>query len=344
MDAIFNQWRKDVIPVNLSLDENGKKVARPHKWKNGETYKNINTNSVGLRTGSKTVNVVDVDTKDLTLLVEPFKSWVEDRLMFGDTLVVESANGYHFYFYSDVKVRTTTKTGANKSTVPYIDFRGEGGLIFIHSIVDGISYDVLSDSEPIKMDEMMSAFLPEYQEAVIEDEDEGFENLDDETDTGKTVVTEYGGLKSSYEVQELLEPLSSACNRDTWMQLLASAYNLAEDKKDIKEVCQAWSEKADNYDDAGFELVWRQLENGTYGKPFKGGMLIKMSNEKREKEKERLTRDKFNKYKDRVKQAMTIDEINEVFDEEWKSAPICTEAQQKALPAICKSPANELRS
>jgi hypothetical protein len=31
-----------------------------------------------------------------------------------------------------------------------------------------------------------------------------------------------------------------------------------------------------------------------------------------------------------------------VFDEEWKSAPICTEAQQKALPAICKSRANEI--
>lgn len=345
MNKLFMKWKKDLIPVSLSLDEDGKKIAKPYKWKNGETYSGkIRTNSIGLRTGMSTANVIDVDTKDFGQLTEPFKSWVEDRMMLEDTLIVESANGFHFYVNTgDFKLRTTTKTGANQSEIPFIDFRGEGGMIFIHSNADGISYKVISDVEPMQVESDLIAYLPQWMEAIETVEDrEGFENLDDTEDTTKTVMTEYGGLKSGYEIQELLEPISSECNRDTWMQLLASAYNLSEDKKEAKEVCQTWSEKAENFTQRGFDDVWRQLTHGGYGKPFKGGMLVKMHNDIKAKAKEVESKGKFTDYVNKIRNSKSVDEIKDLFDDTWKSAPICSEAQQKALPAICKTRANEL--
>lgn len=345
MNKIFQQWRKNLIPVELSLDTEGKKEAKPLPWKNGQTYKNLSRNSIALRTGINTINVIDVDTKTIDKLTEPFKSWVEDRMMFEDTLIVESSNGYHFYINTkDFKLRTSTKTGANKSEIPFIDFRGEGGLIFIDSNAEGISYDVICEAEPIEIDADLIAYLPEWQETVEGDmsDIEGFENLDDEDDTEKTVMGDYGGLKTAYEIQELLEPVSSECDRDTWMQLLASAYNLAEDKKEVKDVCQVWSERADNYTESGFNAVWKQLQSGAYGKPFKGGMLVKMSKDNKTKAKEIESKEKFNTYVDKIKNSKSTEEIKNLFDDVWKSTPICSDAQQKALPAICKTRANEL--
>lgn len=347
MNKIFEQWSDDLIPVNLKLDENKKKIAKPYKWKNGETYTQYDKlNSIGLRTGSNSINVIDVDTKDFAQLTEPFKGWVEDRMMFEDTLIVESANGYHFYVDTgDFKLRTSTKTGANKSEIPFIDFRGEGGMIFISSKVEGIGYKVLSAEQPMKIEADLIAYLPQWEKPIIEvkpSNADGFENLDDTEDTSKTVMNEYGGLKTAFDIQELLEPISSECDRDTWMQLLASAYNLAENKEEVKDVCQAWSEKAENYTERGFNDVWKQLRGGGYGVPFKGGMLVKMYNDITAKAKEKKSKSKFTDYSNKVKASKSVEEIKDLFDEKWTAEPICSDAQQKALYGICKTRANDL--
>ena len=341
MNKAFKQWSNNLIPVELTPTEDGKKDARPFKWKSGETYTKFPKNSIALRTGQTTVNVIDVDTKDFSKLTEPFKTWVEDRIMFEDTFIVETANGFHFYFNPKTfLLRTTTKTGVNKSPVPFIDFRGEGGLIFVHSTSEIASYSVISDEIPTANVGDIVAYLPPYvDQEVIEDDEEGFENLDDSDDTSKLVPNE-NGLKNRVELEELLKPIDSATDRDNWMQLMASAYNIAENKADAKEVCLEWSKLGKNFTEKGFDDVWKQIETKRYGRVFKGGTLIKESNENRADERD----EKFERYVASVKSAKTVDDIKALFGKkgDWKKQPLCSKAQQTALPAIAKERATAI--
>ena len=79
------------------------------------------------------------------------------------------------------------------------------------------------------------AYLPPYiEQEVIEDDEEGFENLDDASDKTKVIPNE-NGLKNKEELEALLRPLDATTDRDHWMQLMASAYNMAENKEDALE-------------------------------------------------------------------------------------------------------------
>lgn len=276
MHKIFARWSNDLIPVHIDneLDGRGKKKVLPSAWKNGETYSKLNKNSVGLRTGKNSVNVIDVDTKNLSLLTEPFKTWVEDRLVFEDCLTVESKNGYHFYFYSDFKVRTTAKKDGDGDAIPYIDFRGEGGLIFIHSDSSVANYEVICDEEPMSDISEIENLIPEYREKVeVKFDDVGFGNLDDETDTA---IMKAGDNKTLEEVTELINQTDSSVPRDEWLALMASAYNLIDTKPErLEEVLRDWSSTAENYDKEGFNIAWREITSGKFGKDFKGGTLIR---------------------------------------------------------------------
>ena len=309
MNLIFKRWSDHLIPVELTADKEGKKIAKPFKWKDGQIYKTFPKNSIALRTGQETVNVIDVDTKDLSKLTEPFKTWVEDRLMLEDTLIVETKNGYHFYISSTTfKLRTTTKTGAEKSEIPFIDFRGEGGLIFIDSSSDVANYEVISNAIPTVNVSEIIAYLPPYiEQEVIEDDEEGFENLDDASDKTKVIPNE-NGLKNKEELEALLRPLDATTDRDHWMQLMASAYNMAENKEDAKQVCLEWSMTGKNFTESGFDAVWRQLETKKYGRAFKGGTLVKASNDMKENERDL----KFDRYVEKIKSAETVEEIKEL--------------------------------
>ena len=275
----FDKWNEHLIPVTIKKDvQTGNKEVIPNAWKDGQVYRKFSKNSVGMRTGGITANVVDVDTKDLSLLTEPFKSWVEERLLLEDTLIVESKNGYHIYFYSpDFKLRTTTKTGRDKSTIPYIDFRGEGGMIFVHSNSDVASYEVLCDEEPTTDIEEILPYLPEWRERVeVEDTEVGFENLDDPEDKA---VLKVGDKKTIEEIQAMLDTVSSGTDRTTWMENMASAYNLIDTQPErLKDVLREWSKKGateeHQYSDSGFEHAWEQISSGKFGKSFKGGTLV----------------------------------------------------------------------
>ena len=275
MHKIFARWSDDLIPIHIDneLNARGKKKVLPSAWKNGETYSSLNKNSVGLRTGQKTVNVIDIDTKDLSQLTEPFKTWVEDRLMFEDCLTVESKNGYHFYFYCDFKVRTTSKKDGEGDAIPFIDFRGEGGLIFVHSNSLVASYDVICDEEPINDISEIEKLIPEYHEKVTAHADViGFANLDDESDTS---LLKAGDSKTFEELTEIINKTDPSVPRNEWLALMASAYNMIDTKPErLEKVLKEWSSKGENYDEEGFNIAWKEIVSGNFGKDFKGGTLI----------------------------------------------------------------------
>lgn len=338
MHDIFQTWLKELVPVQITANEKGKKDARPKPWKDGQVYTSFKSNTIALRTGSKSVNVIDVDTKDLELISEPLKTWLEDRLLFEDTLIVESKNGYHFYFDKDAfNLRTTTKTGANASQLDYVDFRGEGGLIFIHSTSDIASYEVISDATPTSDIEDIVNLLPLYREVVETQEPEtvGFENLDDEEDTEISEVSS-SGKQTLEEVMRKVNMLSADCSRDEWLRIMASAYNLIDkNPNELKERLQKWSQTAENYDLAGFKHAWKEISTGKFGTKFKGGSLIMMSDKVIEEKLPELQEEKFNLYVKKISEATSMDEIKNLFGKDWKSVPICSHEQQKALPSIC---------
>ena len=354
MNEIFKQWSYGLVPVTINdkLDGAGKKVVMPSPWRDGQVYTAFNKNSVALRTG-ETVNVVDVDTKDLSLLPDVWEDWCEERLMLEDTLIVESRNGYHFYFKAPFKVRSTTKTDAVGTKIPYVDFRGEGGLIFIHSTSKAASYDVLCDSQPITALGEIENLIPRFAQVIPKAQDAGFVNLD----TGEAVTIEEASndLKRSLEeVVAMIELLSPAVPRATWMMYMASAYNLIDSKPNrLEAYLRSWSkEGADaehKFTDKGFNLAWDEISSGRYGKAFKGGTLVKEASEKGYVDEatqatEQAQEDKYNRYCDNIKACGSVKEIKDLFNakSDWKKAPLCTELQAKTLPSLCKSHATTL--
>ncbi len=282
MNDVFTQWSDNLIPVDIKdeLDVNGHKQVLPKPWKDGQVYKKFDKNSIALRTGAMSVNVVDVDTKDLDKLPEPWKSWVEDRLLFDDTLIIETANGYHFYFTSpDKLIRTTTKKDDKGTKIPYIDFRGEGGLIFVHSDSKVANYKVICDAPPMNDVELID-LIPEYRKQVIPQQTDvvGFENLDDPEDKEICPVS-LSGKQTLEEVMEQVALVSSGVSRDEWMRTISSAYNLIDHTPErLKEPLREWSESGATdehpYEDEAFESVWNQIVEGKFGTAYKGGTLV----------------------------------------------------------------------
>lgn len=341
MNNIFNNWSEHLIPVNITKNKNGSKHVVPKPWKDGQVYKKFDKNSVALRTGSRSVNVIDIDTKDLSLIQEPLRSWLDDKLMFGGTLVVESRNGYHFYFdASAFTLRSTAKVGANASTMDYVDFRGEGGLIFIHSTSDVASYKVLYDDLPTSDIDEIKHLLPIFQEAPKSEKVLGFGNLDDDTD-GEITVIKSGDKKTLEEVMQYVNLISSGCSRDKWMQTMASAYNLIDSNPDkLEKPLRQWSidgaTDEHQYDEKGFDNAWSEISSGRFGKAYKGGSLVKEYRELLQDNLPELQEAKYEKYVNLIGEAQTAEEVKAIFkDIDWKNEPICSHEQQKALPSLC---------
>lgn len=337
MHDIFKRWAGDLIPVDIKPDpeKEGKKKTKPMPWKDGQSYSKFSMNSIALRTGTHTANVIDVDTKDIELLENPFKEWVYDRLAFGDTLTVETANGYHFYFKGDLfELQSTAKTGANRSEIPYIDFRGVGGLAFIYSESEIAWYEVMYDAEPTEDIEELLPFLPPYVDRTenIADE-EGFINLDDETDKGVTVANDKGDTPLE-QIQALLDLVSSDCVNDDWIAYMASAYNMTSDKKAIKKILYDWSKKSDRFTEDGFTRAWSEVSTGRYGKGHKGGTLVKEARDRKPK----TIIEKLNK-------AETLDEMKEIFKDggEWQSYPQPREESFDEVAKAYKKKGTELQ-
>ncbi len=100
---------------------------------------------MALRTGNGLV-VIDIDTKDLTLL-EPYmkelvSKWLQDKA----TFTVETTNGYHFYFDSGDKSYGNAVRISN-----YVDIRGDGGCVFFYTEDKDSSYTVLCEAEPLPL-------------------------------------------------------------------------------------------------------------------------------------------------------------------------------------------------
>ncbi len=128
--------KKELIPFKLKLDEKGKKqTVFAGTWKTGEVYSKADLmkgNTIGCRTGNKTFSAIDVDTKDFSLINEPFKSWIEERLEKKDGTLVETKNGYHFYVAPEHGLGTASKVDKHEGDVEgYVDIRGNGGLVYI---------------------------------------------------------------------------------------------------------------------------------------------------------------------------------------------------------------------
>jgi hypothetical protein len=262
--------------------------------------------------------------------------------MFEDTLIVESKNGFHFYFDSSVfKLRSTAKKGSGSSIIKYIDFRGEGGLIFVNSSSEIASYKVICDSPPTTDISEIKEILPEYGEVIVlPTEKSGFFNLEDETD--REIAEIKGGNKQPLEeVLKLLGKVSSNCSRDEWLSLMASAYNLIDTNPErLKSHLRAWSidgaTEEHPYDEAGFTIAWNEIHSGKFGKAFKGGTLVKKYNETVTEGRVEAQEEKYERYMNLIANAETIEEVKGLFkDSDWKDEPICSPEQQKVLPAIC---------
>lgn len=249
MNKVFEQWEDRLVPVQITRDTEGKKNSSSEPWGNNQEYYDFNgdfdkKNSIALRTGNG-VGVVDIDTKDLSKLNDTWRLWVEDRLDKHDTLIVETYNGYHIYInLGDFKLKSTTKT------VPFIDFRGDGGLIYIASIADKVSYEVISDCELLEASTELLLLLPEKQETFPK--------------SGSDItIADTRELMSYDDVKSHLQLISADVDRTTWLEVMASAYNLIDDKSKIESLLRAWSKKDySEFDEDDFFKQYKQIPNG----------------------------------------------------------------------------------
>lgn len=110
------------------------------------------SNATALRTGNKLI-VVDVDTKDFSLLTKPMR-----KLLKALTPTIETARGFHYYFRYENSKAFTNK--ANYSD--FVDVRSDGGIIFNEYNGDSphISYTKrgkIMDSIPKKLEAQLFA-------------------------------------------------------------------------------------------------------------------------------------------------------------------------------------------
>ncbi len=272
MHKVFEQWEDRLVPVQVTRDVNGKKDAFFEAWNNNQKYYDFNgdfdkKNSIAMRTGNG-IGVVDVDTKDLSKLDDTWKHWVEERLSKKDTLIVETFNGYHIYInLKDFKMKSVVKEGKDKVAVPFIDFRGEGGVVFIASLTDKVSYEVLSDCELLEASSELLEQLPEKKEVEITKADDMDINSNDLHRT-----------KSVNEVNNLLQLIPNNQDRTHWMEVIGSAYH-AVAKEDIEEVVtllKEWSKKDyDEFNEREFNYLINELKVGSYGANFGASKLIR---------------------------------------------------------------------
>jgi len=154
----IERFEERLFPCNITRDDAGKKQVRlPKGWNDsGKLYEDFDesdANSIALRTGSGLV-VVDIDTKDLTLLEAHMSTLVSKWLNDKATFTVETTNGYHFYFDSDDKSYGNAVRISN-----YIDIRGDGGCVFCYTQDESSSYTVLCEAEPLPLTDELLEYI-----------------------------------------------------------------------------------------------------------------------------------------------------------------------------------------
>ena len=165
--SYIDLFEERLFPCNIARDEADKKqVKLPKGWtdteKCYEDFDDSKANSIAMRTGNGLV-VIDIDTKDLTLL-EPHmqdqvKKWLSDKA----TFTVETTHGYHFYFNSDDKSYGNAVRISN-----YIDIRGNGGCVFCYTEDKDSSYTVLCEAEPLPLtDELLDYISIQKRDSKI---------------------------------------------------------------------------------------------------------------------------------------------------------------------------------
>ncbi len=148
--VLTEQFEERLFPCNISRNESGKKnVSLPKGWtdKTKEYYDfdEANSNSIALRTGNG-ITIIDIDTKDISQL-EPamtimVEKWLEDKA----TFIVETTNGYHFYFDTeDEKYSNAVRVS------DFVDVRGNGGCVFCYTQDPKSNYEVLCDAEALPL-------------------------------------------------------------------------------------------------------------------------------------------------------------------------------------------------
>lgn len=156
--CFLNHFEDRLFPCNITRDTNGKKQVQLAKgWtdtmKGYEDFDNSNSNSVALRTGTG-ITVVDVDTKDLSVLElnmqELVKKWLNDKA----TFIVETTNGYHFYFDSNDASYSNAVRVSN-----YVDIRGDGGCVFCYTEDTNSFYKVLCEQEPLPLTQELVNYI-----------------------------------------------------------------------------------------------------------------------------------------------------------------------------------------
>ncbi|PHQ58306.1 MAG: hypothetical protein COA30_00490 [Sulfurimonas sp.] len=309
MNKVFEQWEDRLIPVQITRDEGGKKQTYFEAWGNGQEYYDFSgdfdkKNSIAMRTGDG-IGVIDVDTKDLSQLNDTWRLWVEERLDKHDTLIVETFNGYHIYInLKDFKMKSVVKEGKDKAAVPFIDFRGEGGAIFIASLADKVSYEVLSNRELLKVSEELMEQLPEKQDVTSKSDDMDI------------TIADTRNLMNYDDVKSHLHLISADVDRTTWLETMASAYNLIDDMSKVESLLRDWSKKDySEFDEDKFIKQYQQIPNRTYGRNIDGSKLIRMALDS-----------KVKKTIEKIERSSTIEDMESFLTTKtWLSVPLVYE-------------------
>jgi len=157
------------VPVELSIAQNGKKIAKFDDGWTTNIYEEYDTkNSIAIRTGNG-ITVLDYDTKEINLLEPWSRDFLADRLKKKDCAIIETTKGYHVYLNTgDFKFKNDVKIS------DFLDIRSEGGCVFVHSDVKGLSYSVICDEKPFTPDEKLLSQLN-----VLDAKGTGFNYTDD---------------------------------------------------------------------------------------------------------------------------------------------------------------------
>ena len=168
-ESFINLFEDRLFPCSISRNNAGKKqVSLPARWtstdKEYEEFDSSHSNSIALRTGDG-ILVVDIDTKDLSLLELHMKELVEKWLNDRATFTLETTNGYHFYFdCDDIAYSNAVRVS------DYVDIRGDGGCVFCYTEDKDSSYKVLCEAEPLPLTKELIKYisLQESNEKTVE--------------------------------------------------------------------------------------------------------------------------------------------------------------------------------
>lgn len=164
--VIPHSFEDRLFPCSITRDENNKKkVYLPKGWNNVEKefddFEMSNSNSVALRTGNGLV-IIDIDTKDSNLLDPKFANLVTKWLNDKATFIVETTNGYHFYFDSGENSYSNSVRVSDN-----VDIRGDGGCVFCFTRDPKSSYNIFSGSEPLPFTDELQDYLKQKEPTQV---------------------------------------------------------------------------------------------------------------------------------------------------------------------------------